>query len=290
VITYSLVLIKCYEGTDRIGRIKLPDPYPFLISVPHGGITVPDEVKNRIALSQKELSYYGDPATRILYDFRGRVSGFIDTPVSRMVVDLNRPPYHLAPKYPDGAIKSETGYGAPVYHEGQFPDIDTIHQLMVQYFFPYQEEADQIIDERGIQMAFDCHCMLPRGLPRQHDAGMERPAICLSNNGDLWGNPRKGVLATCHADWIQALAMAFRREFEGYGEVTFNTPFSGGFISIAHHWHRFTPWVQIEVNRTLYEETSPLPGMPGKIDEKKLTLLRERIWKALTEFWDEIQN
>jgi N-formylglutamate deformylase len=268
----------------------LADPYPFLISIPHGGFVVPGEVSDLIALGPDELRYYSDPAVREIYDFRAKISGYIDTPISRMVVDLNRPPYHLAPKYPDGAIKSLTGHKTPVYREGKFPGINTIHGLMVDHYFPFQEETDRLIDDKEIKIAFDCHSMLPYGLPGQPDAGKKRPAICLSNNGDTSGREKTGVLATCSGDLMQVLREHFMDQFSGDGEVLFNTPFGGGFISIAHHWHRKTPWIQIEVNRALYEEQTEKPGVPGTIDVEKVSDLSNRIWAAITGFWDEVQE
>jgi N-formylglutamate deformylase len=268
----------------------LADSYPFLISIPHGGFIVPGEVTDLIALGTDELRYYSDPAVREIYDFRSKISGCIDTPISRMVVDLNRPPYHLAPRYPDGAIKSLTGHKTPVYKDGKFPGINTIHGLMVDHYFPFQEEADRLIDEKDIQVAFDCHSMLPYGLPSQPDAGKKRPAICLSNNGDTSGWEKQGVLATCSGDFMQVLREHFMDQFASDGEVLFNTPFGGGFISIAHHWHRKTPWIQIEVNRALYEEQTEKPGVTGTIDFEKVSGLNKRIWMAITGFWDEVQD
>ena len=87
------------------------DRYPFLVSVPHGGIDIPDEVQSLLALSPVELRYYSDPATRLIYDFQDRVESYRDTPVSRMIVDLNRPPTSLPPKHPDEVVKTQTVHG-----------------------------------------------------------------------------------------------------------------------------------------------------------------------------------
>ncbi len=72
--------------------------YPFLISVPHGGTWIPAAVQGRLALSEQDILYYCDPATRGIFDFRRRVEAFIEAPVSRMAVDLNRPPLPLPGK------------------------------------------------------------------------------------------------------------------------------------------------------------------------------------------------
>lgn len=260
--------------------------YPFLISIPHGGTEVPAEVAGRLALEGDELVYYSDPVTRILYHFGDSVETTIDTPVSRMVVDLNRPPLPLPPKDPDGIIKLRTIDGRTVYREGQFPDLQLIHRLLMNWYFPYHQRIDELIDRHGIRIAFDCHSMLPVGSGGQKDAGRKRPLICLGNNGDRNGRAKKGSITTCPEPWIRGLASGFGEEFSLGRDVAINNPFSGGFISNAHYWRKGIPWIQIEVNRSLYEPgrscgALQIPGCDGSIDT-----LRERIWRVLTTFWD----
>jgi len=262
--------------------------YPFLVSVPHGGVEVPAEVSGRILLSAQDLLYYCDPATRDIFNFKKYVEAYIDTPVSRMVVDLNRPPLPLPGKDPDGIIKVRTIDGKAVYREGQFPDMALAHRLLMTYYFPYHQRIDELIDGHPVKIAFDCHSMLPVGSCGQSDAGKPRPLICLGNNGGWHGRARKGSIATCPAAWTGALADAFRDEFSLGREVAVNNPFSGGFIANAHFWHKGVPWVQIEVNRSLYEDgevTGPHTEGP---QTKKTRHLKKKIWNALTGFWDSI--
>jgi len=262
--------------------------YPFLISVPHGGVEVPPEVSGRLALGPGELSLYCDPGTRTLFDFGTTVEAFIDTPVSRMVVDLNRPPLPLPPHDPDGIIKVRTIDGKSVYLPGQFPDTALVHSLLMKWYFPFHQQVDDLIDRRGVAIAFDCHSMLPVGSREQKDYGRLRPLICLGNNGDSRGRPRKNSIATCPESWVTSLADAFREEFSLDREVAINNPFSGGFISNAHYWRKGVPWVQVEINRSLYE-----PGeKTGSSMEshRNILRLRETIWKALTRFWENARR
>ena len=263
--------------------------YPFLISVPHGGTRVPDEVSFLFALTKAELAYYSDPATRALYQFHDRVVSYLDTDISRMAVDLNRPPYHLPPRHPDGVVKLRTVDGTPVYRDGALPDIRVIHHLLMDHYFPYHAEIDRLLDPGRIAFAMDCHSMLPQGPPSHRDAGKERPLICLGNNGDEKGEQRPGSLSTCPAPWIQALAAAFREEFGQPGKVTINKPFSGGFITNAHYWHKGIPWVQIEVNRNLYENGTEIPGI-SSIGHDDLLLTGKRIWSAICSTWDHLES
>ena len=131
--------------------------------------------------------------------------------------------------------------------------------------------------------------MLPYGSKNQKDAGKVRPLICLGNNGDRQGRARKGSIATCSEDWIAQLAAIFTREFPQENAVAINNPFSGGFISNAHFWHKGVPWIQIEINRTLYEPASSL-AHPDDEREKRALQVKEKIWHVLTEFRDTIRD
>jgi formiminoglutamase len=168
------------------------------------------------------------------------------------------------------------------------PDITVIHDLLKTYYFPYHQRIDELIDQRDVRIAFDCHSMLPYGSITQKDAGKSRPLICLGNNGDRQGRARSGSIATCSEEWITVLAGVFKEEFSFDHQVEINNPFSGGFISNAHYWHKGIPWIQIEINRSLYE-----PERRSIQDKKEMhgcvTMLREKIWKVFTIFWKSIR-
>jgi formiminoglutamase len=260
---------------------------PFLITVPHGGTEVPDGVRERLLLSADDLRYYCDPLTRDIFGYRDRAAAYIDTAVSRMVVDLNRPPLPLPLRDPDGTIKVRTIDGREVWRPGLVPDITLAHQLLVAHYFPFHQKVDELIDRHPIRIAFDCHSMLPYGSEKQKDAGKSRPLICLGNNGDRRGRARKGSIATCSGEWITTLAGVFREEFALGEEVALNNPFSGGFIANAHFWHKGIPWVQIEINRSLYE-TPPSPDTGNESGHDRAAALREKIWNVLKAFWDQV--
>jgi N-formylglutamate deformylase len=260
--------------------------YPFLISIPHGGLDTPEELDGRIALDPKEIAYYSDPETRHLFDYRTGAQQVMDTAISRMVVDLNRPPYALPPRHTDGAVKFITSDHKSVYRSGMVPDITLIHKIMMRYYFPYHAEIDRVLQEETIHIAFDCHTMLPIGPPGTKDAGRRRPLICLGNNGDHEGKAKTGRLSTCRSGWMQALAEAFRNECGLGDEVVINDPFSGGFITNAHFWHTGIPFVQIEVNRSLYE---PEVDPSSKDHTEASVVLRDMIWRSLVQFWDNVE-
>jgi formiminoglutamase len=261
---------------------------PFLISIPHGGVEVPGELQDRLALSARDLRYYSDPCSPEIFDLSSTVEKVASTSISRLAVDLNRPPYHLPPGHPDGVVKIRTVDGRAVYREGWIPDPRLIHRMLLRHYFPYHDGIDRTIDSGRIRIGFDCHTMLPVGPPAHRDAGRERPLICLGNNGDLEGYPLPGKLTTCPPEWLRALSREFGHEFPLPGAVRLNDPFAGGFVSIMHFWRRGIPWIQIEVNRSLFEGGSP-DGMPAA-GSPGLRDLRGRIERTLLRFWDGVRD
>jgi formiminoglutamase len=89
-------------------------------------------------------------------------------------------------------------------------------------------------------------------------------------------------------DWIATLAGVFKEEFSFDREVAINNPFSGGFISNAHFWHKGIPWIQIEINRSLYEPDGSSAHTPKEIHDRVIRL-QEKIWNVLTTFWNRVQ-
>ncbi|MDD1716450.1 MAG: N-formylglutamate amidohydrolase [Methanolinea sp.] len=263
------------------------DRYPYLVSIPHCGVEVPPGVADRILLDANALQYYSDPGSESLYDFSSRVLACTSASVSRLIVDLNRPPYHIPPRYRDGVVKTNAADGTRIWQDGKTPDILLMHRLLMAHYFPYHARLDQLLGSGDILAAFDCHTMMKVGLAAQPDAGRQRPLICLSNNGDPAGHARKGGLSTCSAGWIQSLADIFREHFPGNGSVGINTPFSGGFISNAHYWHTGIPWIQIEINRSLYEREGSGFQTGVSVDNDRLRECRERIWDCLAGFYEQ---
>lgn len=272
-----------FPGLSRGEGEGLSGRYPFLISIPHGGVSVPSEVRGLVNLSREEIVFNSDPHTRILYGFDDAVEALVDFDVSRIFVDTNRAPYDYPPRAQDGVVKVITQDGTPVFKRGQTPGRELIGTLLQYYYHPFHERLARALDTLPIGIAFDCHSMLPRSPPVRMDAGRERPLFCLSNRGDRNGRlKRPGGLVTCPPEWLQALTRSFQAEFDGEGRVAMNDPFRGGFISVAHYRRRRIPWVQVEINRGFYETDD------READETWLAGLRERIFAAITGFWDEV--
>ncbi|HET7864844.1 MAG TPA: N-formylglutamate deformylase [Burkholderiaceae bacterium] len=137
---------------------------PLLVSVPHAGTLIPDDLKPRYverALAVEDTDWLLDE----LYGFvREMGASFIVPRHSRYVIDLNRPPEN-APMYP-GANNTElcpTRFftGDPLYREGQAPDEREIARRLQTYWQPYhqalQGELARIQAAHGHAVLFDGH-------------------------------------------------------------------------------------------------------------------------------------
>jgi N-formylglutamate deformylase len=262
--------------------------FPFLVSVPHGGDCIPPEIRGRIRLCADEIAFHSDPCTRRLFNFGKRISCFVDSSIARAIIDLNRAPYDRPPANPDGVIKVMTPEGFLVYREGAFPPPGLIRFLLKTYYYNYHEEINACLESGSILIAFDCHSMAPVAPPMYPNAGKPRPLVCLGNQGNARGEPApNGTPLTCPPEWIRLLADSFREEFAGEGTIAINDPFPGGFTIRSHFRQKRIPWVQIEVNRNLYESGDYSEPGTLSIDPHAVVRLRERIFAVISAFWDE---
>ena len=259
--------------------------YPLLISIPHGGDTIPPEVADIVNITERDIFYDGDALTREIYDFGKRVDAVIETPIAWAIVDVNRASDDRPPENPDGVVKTVTTDGTRVYRVGMFPDGDLVEDLLQRYYFPYHERLGDLLGSRDIRLALDCHSMLERSPAASDKPDLPRPLICLSNRGDREGLPVRGRgPVTCPPEWIRALAESLGQAFAGEGKVAMNDPFSGGYISQYHYeWER-VPWIQIEINRKLYLNETYFDPERLRVDQRIIRELRERIFDAIVRF------
>lgn len=258
---------------------------PILISVPHGGDDIPPELAGKVALTKKEIFEDGDALTRQIYSFKHEVLAYLDTPIARAFVDLNRSPDMCPPQFPDGVVKTETANKSPIYISGQYPDDHLIERLLKNYYFPYHNVLEALQTNKNIVLALDCHSMLAEAPPINPKPGEQRPLICLSNRGDKKGYPiNESIPISCPPEMIQLLAKCFRKIFgdEG-GEVKINEPFSGGYI-VQTHGKGIIPWIQVEINRKLYLAPPYFDAQQLTVSTKRISEIREKLLTVTKKF------
>jgi len=205
---------------------------PFLVSVPHSGQHIPQEVQDICILTPEHIYEDSDwGAEDIYYGLEKSVEAFISSDVARAIVDLNRAADDFRK---DGVVKTHTCYDIPVYIK--FPSRKLIEQLLSDYYHPYHLKLEQLAEIGNVKVGIDCHTMAEVGPPVGPDAGKTRPLACISNAD-----------GTCPDDWLHSLVDCFHNVFP-QEKITINTPFKGGFI-VRNHSAKL-PWLQIEFSRS----------------------------------------
>lgn len=139
---------------------------PVIISIPHCGTEIPDELKDHYI--EKQLNNLDDTDWFLqdLYDFAPSMGiTMIHAKYSRWVIDLNRDP-KSAPLYDDGRIitglaPTSDFLGEPLYKPGKEPDQDEIDRRLENYYWPYYKQVRELLDERirqfGKVLLWDAH-------------------------------------------------------------------------------------------------------------------------------------
>jgi N-formylglutamate deformylase len=225
---------------------------PLIISVPHGGLTVPEEVRRNCVLTPKQILADSDEGAAEIYNLKSEVAAYVTTSVARAIVDMNRSENDRGR---DGVVKTHTCYGNPVYRQPLSEHM--IEALLDRYYRPYH----QMLSERSVnvKLGIDCHTMAAVGPPTAPDPGHERPRVCLSN-----------ASGTCSREWFDKLIDCFAKSFDC--EISVNEPFKGGNIIRSHCSE--LPWIQIELSR------APFPDLVEK---------RKRVLYAMTLFCETIE-
>ena len=201
---------------------------PLVLSVPHGGLSVPAEAEAWWSLSEADLVADSDVgAVEIYQPLEGTVEAFLTTDIARAAVDMNRAEEDIRK---DGVVKTHTCWDVPIY-ASPLPE-EVGRSLIELYHRPYHQRLDALA--AGKLLGVDCHTMAEYGPPVGPDPGRQRPWVCLGD-GD-------GV---CPDSWVNLLAECFSESFGS--EVAVNEPFRGGYT--VRRWPGGVPWVLLELSR-----------------------------------------
>ncbi len=240
-----------------------PGTTPLLLSIPHAGTLVPDDIAARFSDAARVLPDTDWHVDR-LYDFaHGLGAGVLIARYSRYVIDLNRDP-EGADLYA-GADNTElvpltTFDHAPIYLNGTAPDATEIAARLSRFWQPYHRalrtELAALKKRFGYALLYDAHSIRSR-VPRFF-AG-ELPAFNIGTAG--------GASA---ADDLARRLLAICREAPQAGAVL-NGRFTGGYITRTYgapgdHVHA----VQMELAQKSYMNEAP----PYTFDEPAAATLR----------------
>ncbi len=148
---------------------------PLLISVPHDGREIPDDIAERmspVGLDIPDTDWH----VAELYRFAADVgASMLVANYSRFVVDLNRPDSDealYAGQVATGLCPAQTFDGDNIYLDGSAVDEQEKSQRIATYWRPYHEQLARTLDalrrEHGYVLLWDAHS-IPGVVPRLFD-------------------------------------------------------------------------------------------------------------------------
>jgi len=220
---------------------------PLLVSMPHTGAFIPEEILRRLTPAAKALPDTDWHLER-LYDFLEDLGASVLVAThSRYVADLNRPPDNVN-LYPGqdttGIVPVDTFHKEPLYLTGLAPSETEVADRIRKYWNPYhtklEEELKKLKAKHGYALLWDAHSILSV-LPRFFQG-----KLADFNLGTVDGK-------SCAAGIGEALL----KMIEGYSRVL-NGRFKGGYITRrygdpANGVHA----VQLELSEATYMEEQP---------------------------------
>lgn len=195
---------------------------PLLVSVPHDGRIVPEDVAARMTEKGRATPDTDWHVAR-LYGFVSRLGASVVTAqYSRYVVDLNRPPGD-DPLYPGsattGLCPATTFAGDAVYEDGRGVPAEEREVRVARYWRPYHERIASTLaalrERHGYALLWDAHSIVSHA-PRLFDG--ELPVLNLGTFGGKSCAPR---IETALVEVVSAAE---------YSSVV-NGRFTGGYIT-----------------------------------------------------------
>jgi N-formylglutamate deformylase len=226
---------------------------PILVSMPHAGERLPDDVAARMtpcALGMADTDWH----LPRLYDFVSAMgASTIAAHQSRYLIDLNRPPED-SNLYPGmdttGLCPLDTFTREPLYRDGMAPDAAEVARRLQRYWQPYHDqlrrELDRLLFLHGAVVLWEAHSIASR-VPRFFDGRL--PDL---NFGTADG-------ASCGA----GLAEAVMAQVPGRFSTALNGRFKGGYITRRYgEPARGVHAIQLEMCQCLYMNE---PGMEAAL-------------------------
>lgn len=248
---------------------------PLLISVPHDGTAVPDDIAVRLTDSARRVPDTDWHMSR-LYAFARELGASMIVPAhSRYVIDLNRSEDDVS-LYPG---QNTTGLcpivqftGEPVYREGMAPGEDEIRARVDRYWRPYhqalQGEIERMKAEHGRIVLWEGHSI--KG---------ELPFLFEGRLPDLNLGTANG--ASCSPE-LQSRLEGLLAGQGDYGFVI-NGRFKGGYIT-RHYGDRDNgvEAVQLEISQRIYMDEASFAWDRAKAARLQ-TLVRSLLEAALRD-------
>ncbi len=244
---------------------------PLLISVPHDGREIPDDITTRMSPAGLDIPDT-DWHVAELYRFAADIgASLLVANYSRFVVDLNRPDSDetlYSGQVATGLCPSQTFAGENIYLDGSVVDItEKSHRISV-YWRPYHEQLAQTLaalrQQHGYALLWDAHS-IPGVVPRLFDGKLPDLNIGTFDNRSCNAVIANDVFAVATASPFSAVV---------------NGRFKGGYITRQYgEPAAAVQAVQLEIAQHSYMNEST-----REFDETRANRLRATILEMLEAF------
>lgn len=247
---------------------------PLLISVPHDGTAVPDDIAARLTDSARRVPDTDWHVARLYADAARALGASMLVPAhSRYVIDLNRSEDDVS-LYPGqnttGLCPTVQFTGEPVYRDGQAPDEAEVRVRVERYWRPYHAalrvELDRLRAEHGRVVLWEGHT-IKSALPFLFDGRL--PDLNLGTAGG----------ASCSPPLQRRLEAVLAAQ-DDYDHVV-NGRFKGGYIT-RHYGDpgNGIDAVQLEISQRNYMDEDSFAWLPQRA-ERLQALIRRLLETAL---------
>ena len=247
-----------------------PGELPLLISVPHDGRDLPEDMQTRMTDVGRSIPDT-DWHVADLYSFAVDMgANILVANYSRYVVDLNRPADDAA-LYPGqvatGLCPLQTFAGESIYHSGGVDENEKMHRIE-KYWRPYHAHLRDTLDalraEHGFALLWDAHS-IPSVVPRLFEG--ELPELNLGSNSG--GSCEQSI-----GDAVGSIATASNHS------VAINGRFTGGYITR----HYGDPDNGIQALQLEIAQRAYMNERTTAFDSAKAMVLRDTLRKMLGAF------
>ena len=257
---------------------------PILIIIPHSGLNVPDELSGYEQIDKFGIFIESDVCADELFGLEGGNAAKINTDISRLFIDLDRPVKSVSAETADGIIKKETQSGRKIFKDTMFPDEIAISNILRRYYKPFHDTIEKIIKTGGIKLIIECHTMMPVGPRNSPDAGKPRPLINIENIAKT----ESGSVRTCPDELTHELSSIFNKIFSDEestvaGRTSLNNPKTGGCI-LNKYGASGIPMIKFSLSRSLFLNDKYFSYDYLKVDDLRIGELKSNICSGFEKF------
>jgi N-formylglutamate deformylase len=256
---------------------------PILVIIPHGGRTVPDEMSGYEQIDEFGIFIESDPLANDLFNFENAAVK-VETQISRLFVDTDRPEAISSINPDDGVIKKKSQNGRKIFKEAIFPDETAIANILKRYYTPFHNSIREAVESGKIRLILECCTMMPVGPRLAKDAGQPRPLINIENT--IAGDIRS--IRTCPSEQAEFFISCYKKIFNNEDctvseKFSLNKPQFEGYI-LEKYGQKKIPMLRFSVSTSLYLNDSYFNYDSLSVDSLRINDLRKKIWSGIEKY------